>query len=112
MDTGSTGVVIGARQLDLTVEQLQHYPKGSEFLSSSNVLWEGHWINASDANFTFSGADVTAKVPILAVTESSICGTFTDGKCKEGTRTACVGMPEGINYLGQPHTPVHTLVFF
>ena len=101
MDTGSTGVVIGASQLDLTAHDLENYPKGHEFLSSSHVFWEGHWINASEVNFTFTAADVIAKVPILAVTESSICGNFSKGKCDPKSKTHVNRRPNRINYLGK-----------
>ena len=87
MDTGSTGVAIGAQQLGLSHEYLHRFPNGSEWLSSSNVTWEGHYINASDVNVTFTASDkssVAAQVPILAVTRRSICGKFQNGACVPG----------------------------
>ena len=109
MDTGSTGVVIGAKQLGLAFEELQHYPKGYEYLDSSGVFWEGYWVSASDANLTFTAAGVIAKVPIHAVTESSICAKFQNEPCNQKSKTNITSWPININYLGQyirkPHSP-------
>ena len=101
MDTGSTGVVISAKNLNLTREYLEskEYQKGIEYLSSSQRLWEGYWINAEDVNFTFVNAPVTAKIPILAVTENSTCRDFANGSCHHKLNATC--MPPGIRYLGQ-----------
>ncbi|KAL9073478.1 MAG: hypothetical protein Q9161_002899 [Pseudevernia consocians] len=100
MDTGSTGVTIGAKQLGLRYKNLTKYQPGSEFLSSSGVFWEGYWINASDVNLTFTAANVTAKVPILAVTKTSICGNFHNGTCQEASKTNITLWPSHIRYLG------------
>lgn len=100
MDTGSTGVTIGAAQLGLSLKDLETYQPGSEFLSSSHVFWEGYWINASAVNLTFTAANLTAKVPILAVTKSSICGNFKNGTCEESSKTNITLWPTHIRYLG------------
>ena len=42
MDTGSTGVVIGAKQLNLDLKTLKKYQPGTEYLSSSGVFWQGY----------------------------------------------------------------------
>ncbi len=100
MDTGSTGVTIGAKQLGLRHKNLTKYQTGSEFLSSSGVFWEGYWIDASDVNLTFTAANLTAKVPILAVTKTSICGNFQNGACEEASKTNITLWPTHIRYLG------------
>lgn len=98
MDTGSTGVAFGAAQLGLPLEYLQNYPTGSEFLSSSRVFYEGYWVSA--VNLTFTAANVTAQIPILAVTKRSICGNFTNGSCEEASKTNITLWPTTIRYLG------------
>lgn len=100
MDTGSTGVTIGAKQLGLSLNYLSQFQPGSEFLSSSGVFWEGYWINASAVNITFTDANVIAKVPILAVTNTSICGNFKNGTCEEASKSNITQWPTHIRYLG------------
>lgn len=100
MDTGSTGVVIGAQQLGLGLKDLKKYQPGNEYLGSSGVFWEGYWLPASDVNLTFTAASVTAKVPILAVTETSICGKFSNGECEESSKTNITHWPTDTRYLG------------
>lgn len=99
MDTGSTGVVIGASLLGLDLEDLKKYQAGNEYLGSSGVFWEGYWLTASDVNLTFTAANLTAKVPILAVTETSSCGNFNNGECEEGSKTNITQWPN-TRYLG------------
>ena len=100
MDTGSTGVTIGAKQLGLPLSYLRRFQPGSEFLSSSGVFWEGYWVNSSAVNLTFTLANLTAKVPILAVTNTSICGNFQNGTCEEASKTNINQWPTHIRYLG------------
>ena len=101
MDTGSTGVVISAKQLKLSLNDLENYSKGSEYLSSSHVYWEGYWIDAVDVNLTFTAAEIIAKVPILAVTESSICVIYANGVCDPCSKTNVTYWPSNIPYLGE-----------
>ena len=96
-----TGVAIGAEQLGVSLQDLQRYPTGYEYLSSSGRYWQGYWVSASDVNLTFTAANVTAKVPILAVTESSICHNFQNGPCEQSSKTNITLWPNTINYLGQ-----------
>ena len=98
MDTGSTGVAIGAKTLNLSLEDVQHYPPGVESLSGG-ALWEGYWVPAEEVNMTFSAAGLTAKVPILAVTERSTCHRFRNGVCQK--KTNVTEMPGDVNYVGQ-----------
>src|ERR1700761_7454858 len=83
MDTGSTGLAISAIDLGYTDEgQLQEYEKGTEYLSSSRVYYEGYWV---PTKVTFVDGNVSAEVKILAVTLSGICSKFnnTTGTCDE-----------------------------
>ncbi|EPX58031.1 hypothetical protein D187_004320 [Cystobacter fuscus DSM 2262] len=63
MDTGTTGIVLSASGLpNYSREEAAKYPKGWEFLSSSKILWVGHWI-PQEVTFTGAhGVPVTAKV--------------------------------------------------
>lgn len=101
MDTGSTGVAMGAQSLGLSPDDLHGYPRGVEYLSSSHILYEGQWIDAADVNLTFTGTGVTAKVPILAVTERSTCTKFVDGECAPGHKENVQAWPDRPQYLGE-----------
>ncbi|KXH66030.1 hypothetical protein CSAL01_05826 [Colletotrichum salicis] len=107
MDTGSTGVMIGAGVLgfdEKTTFDKSH--PGNEYLSSSGRLWQGYWI---DANITFpaktdergTGEDVVASVPIMVVTEASICRAWkTQGSCTEAQKSNITMYPKDIHYMG------------
>ena len=102
MDTGSTGLAISAIDLGYIDEgQLQEYEKGTEYLSSSCVYYEGYWV---PTKVTFPDGNVSAEVKILAVTFSGICSKFNDttGKCDQlSDKTPRSGkLPPGICYLG------------
>ncbi len=98
MDTVSTGVAIGAKLMNLALEDVQHHPKGAKALSGGN-LWEGFWVPASEVNLTFAAAGLTAKILILAVTERSTCHDSVYGECKN--KVDPVKMPTDNKYLGQ-----------
>ena len=98
MDTGSTAVAISASSMNLNLSDVQNYPPGAESLSGG-TLWEGYWIPASEVNITFAAAGVTAKVPILAVTERSNCHDFVNGECTN--KTDDVQMPDDVKYVGE-----------
>lgn len=100
MDTGSTGVAIGAKSLGLNDWNLHQYPRGTEYLSSSRILWEGYWVDAKDVNLTFTGTGLTANVPIFAVTIESVCTEFVNGACCPGHKEHIHLWPEDVHYLG------------
>ena len=104
MDTGSTGLVMSAIDLGYTDEgQLHEYEKGTEYLSSSRVYYEGYWV---PTKVTFPDGNVSAKVKVLAVTLSGICSKFNDttGTCEElsdeNPRGRSGKFPPGICYMG------------
>lgn len=107
MDTGSTGVMIGAGVLGFDEKTPFDKSKpGNEYLSSSGRLWQGYWV---DANLTFPamvdertiGEDVVASVPILIVTEASICRAWkTQGSCTEAQKSNITMYPKDIHYMG------------
>ena len=94
MDTGSTGILMSAKHVE-------GFPpikciSGSQYLSSSKLLYEGCWINST---IGFSSIAV-AKVPILAVRSRCTCTKF----CSEKSECAvppsnCTPNPE-VQYLG------------
>ncbi|KAF2715348.1 hypothetical protein K504DRAFT_24980 [Pleomassaria siparia CBS 279.74] len=77
MDTGSTGVMIGAPRLP-HISPDEGIP-AYEYLSSSRILYSGRLV---DQNITFHGADGTyamAAVPILVVDRSMVCPWYKPG---------------------------------
>lgn len=104
MDTGSTGIAISAFDLGYTDElQLQQYEKGTEYLSSSRVYYEGYWV---PTRITFPDGNVSANIEILAVTFSGICTKFNhvSGVCEELSKENPSGrfgrFPKKVFYLG------------
>ncbi|TQN66906.1 hypothetical protein CSHISOI_08519 [Colletotrichum shisoi] len=108
MDTGSTGVMIGAGLLGFsdTNAPFDKSRPGNEYLSSSGRLWQGYWI---DANLTFrTGADergyrqdVVTAVPVMIVTEASVCRAWkTQGSCTEAQKSNITMWPSNIHYVG------------
>jgi hypothetical protein len=101
MDTGTTGVVISAT--DLPGYSATGYPQGWEYLSSSKLLWVGHWIPRDLVFQDASGNPLaTAKVPVLAVETQYTCPDWSEKAnqptCAQAQKT--VTMPTGIAYMG------------
>jgi hypothetical protein len=101
MDTGTTGVVISAT--DLPGYAAVGNPQGWEFLSSSKLLWVGHWIPRELIFLDSSGNQLaTATVPVLAVETQYTCPGWREQAnqptCAESQKT--VTMPAGIAYMG------------
>ncbi|KAH7063863.1 hypothetical protein BKA63DRAFT_428709, partial [Paraphoma chrysanthemicola] len=72
VDTGSTGVLVSASLLP-AVKLSDKNPTGWEFLDSSNILYNGRFV---DLDITFSGSngdEVTSRVPVLLVTKIVKC---------------------------------------
>ncbi|KXH48068.1 hypothetical protein CNYM01_10077 [Colletotrichum nymphaeae SA-01] len=107
MDTGSTGLMIGAGVLGFDEKtDFDKSQPGNEFLSSSNRLWQGYWI---EANITFparndeltASEEVVASVPIMVVTEASICKAWNkQGSCTEAQKSNITMYPNDIHYMG------------
>lgn len=113
LDTGSTGILLSAADLENYNETAAAlYPVGWQFLTSSKILYSGNWI---PRNLTFPTAskdggnatttNVTAEVPILAVTKKVTCPGYnitTDGaECPANANaTGETDMPVQIVYLG------------
>ncbi|KAK2616416.1 hypothetical protein QQS21_000658 [Conoideocrella luteorostrata] len=107
IDTGSCGFLFSAADLpDWTKEEASKYPAGWEFLSSSKILYSGHWI-PRDIFFTYAKVEIKARVPILAVETKTHCpqynGTRDRDVCPaalEGTSPGTIHMPTGIRVMG------------
>ncbi|KAK6211659.1 outer membrane autotransporter barrel protein [Colletotrichum tabaci] len=108
MDTGSTGVMIGAGLLGFSDSNapFDKSRPGNEYLSSSGRLWQGYWI---DANLTFRSGpdergyrqDVVTAVPVMVVTEASVCRAWkTQGSCTEAQKSNITMWPSNIHYVG------------
>ena len=103
MDTGSTGVMLPwFRVKGFDPRQAPDSTVGWEFLSSSKLLWVGHWV-WRDLQFV-DGAGrplATARVPILAIEREAHCPAYneaTDGpNCPDTTFHA---PSAGIAYMG------------
>lgn len=104
MDTGSTGVVISAADLPgYSAQEAANHPKGWEYLSSSKLLWIGHWLPRElvfvDKN---NNPLVTATVPVLAVETQIDCPGWDKiaalPECAHPKST--VEMPKGVKYMG------------
>jgi hypothetical protein len=71
MDTGSIGLLLSAADMvDYDPESAAKYPIGWQFFTSSFILQTGNWI---PKKISFVEANVTATVPVLAVTTSVVC---------------------------------------
>ncbi|OLN97930.1 hypothetical protein CCHL11_02650 [Colletotrichum chlorophyti] len=107
IDTGSTGIMISASSLGLSeTSDFDRSRPGNEFLSSSGRLWQGYWL---DANITFhtdedecgKRQEVVTSVPIMAVTEESICPAWKkQGFCTERQKHNITHWPKDIHYVG------------
>ncbi|TWU72886.1 hypothetical protein ED733_004174 [Metarhizium rileyi] len=102
IDTGSCGFVISAADLpDWTGAEARKHPEGWEFLSSSKILYTGHWI-PRHVFFTNSDVEIKARIPILAVEEKAHCPDYNrtsdNGICP--TTGGGIVMPTGIMVLG------------
>ncbi|HEV3051059.1 MAG TPA: hypothetical protein VGX50_12165, partial [Longimicrobium sp.] len=89
MDTGTTGVVISADLLPPF--DTADAPPGSEFLSSSNVLWTGHWVTQDLVFLGPDGPVATARVPVLAMQSEITCPGYKVSfgtACPESARVA------------------------
>lgn len=74
MDTGTTGIMVSAAAIPgYRVDSLKD-PRGWEFLSSSKILWVGHWTQMEVTFLDSANAPVAvATVPVLAVDSEAIC---------------------------------------
>lgn len=103
MDTGSTGLLLSAADLaDYDPETAAGYPIGWQFYTSSKVLEAGNWIPK-----TVQFANMTATVPVLAVTNRTVCPWYNlstnTNYCPtstDGQQAVVTSMPTGVKYLG------------
>jgi hypothetical protein len=77
MDTGSTGLMIGAPQLPHI--SLDEGTPAYEYLTSSRILYIGRLVNQSITFHGEYGAYATATVPILVVDRSMVCPWYKPG---------------------------------
>jgi len=77
MDTGSTGIMIGAPRLPNI--GLDEGTPAYEYLSSSRILYSGRLVNQSVTFRGVDGAYAAASVPILVVDRSTVCPWYKPG---------------------------------
>jgi hypothetical protein len=78
VDTGSTGLLIGApilRNIDPKVGEPAHH-----FFTSSKILYVGRLVELPVSFQGETGSNATAKVPVLVVDKSWWCPWYTPGK--------------------------------
>jgi hypothetical protein len=73
IDTGTCGYVVSKDCFYGKVPP--DAPIGWEFLSSSKILYSGHWVT-SDVYFTDASVEIKARFPILVVEDRSICPSY------------------------------------
>lgn len=81
MDTGSVGIAMSYDQIP-DYQALKSAPgatPGSEFLSSSKMLWVGTRVPATVTFYDGSQEVATASVPVLGVEQAGRCPTYTSG---------------------------------
>ena len=101
MDTGSVGMVISASNVPDYEQRKGTGIPGTIFYSSSYNLEIGEYFNET---VYFPAAKATARVPVLAVTETCKCPGYTKekmgNKCDPGVEKNKKLMPKGISMVG------------
>ena len=105
MDAGSTGLLLAAAGLpNYDAETAAQYPVGWTYFTSSYILQTGNWIPET---IVFLEANITATVPVLAVTTSVVCPWYNTSidttSCPpspNGTIVVPTIMPTEVEYMG------------
>lgn len=101
MDTGSVGVVLSARLIDNYEELVKktNAAQGWSFLSSSKLLWVGHWVPLTVTFLDPNDKPIaTSSVPVLGVEQEVVCPKYTSGPtCPD---TPLKKASKGIIYMG------------
>ncbi|PWC33302.1 hypothetical protein TSO352_22670 [Azospirillum sp. TSO35-2] len=101
MDTGSVGIAMSYDQIP-NYDQLKTQPgavAGTQYLSSSKVLWTGTWVPMTVTLYDRNNTPVaTSSVPVLGVETSGKCASYqTDGQICPSLASAA---GSGILYMG------------
>ncbi|KAH6869275.1 outer membrane autotransporter barrel protein [Thelonectria olida] len=79
IDTGTCGFMFSAIEYPLWTRALADAnPSGWEFLSSSKLLYSGHWIPTDMILTTAAGVEVKVSIPVLAVEKKTVCKHWVD----------------------------------
>ncbi|UKZ48601.1 hypothetical protein TrVGV298_002827 [Trichoderma virens] len=105
LDTGSTGLMLDALDLNITNATLAKFEPGYQYLSSSTKLYRGAWIpfRLDFANPTGESANVTAEIPVLVVNETLLCSEYNNrwkSDCPPEKTTKHNLQPRGIQWWG------------
>ncbi|HYE00297.1 MAG TPA: hypothetical protein VEH84_13000 [Alphaproteobacteria bacterium] len=91
MDTGSVGIAIGAQNIP-DFAKLKAGPEakpGTQFLSSSKILWTGTWVPVTVTLYDGETPVATSSVPVLGVEQAVICRDYQGGPtCPSPSGTA------------------------
>ncbi|KAH8896329.1 hypothetical protein GQ53DRAFT_852456 [Thozetella sp. PMI_491] len=110
VDTGSCGILISA--IDIPDFTTALCVSGWQYLSSSDKLYKGCWINRdvifNPGSTSTTSGEVTATVPVLAVTATAVCDPhyavpydvlMAPSLCPDNT-TVYTSYPRGITLMG------------
>lgn len=105
IDTGSTGLLLDALDLNITNATLAQYEPGYQYLSSSTKLYRGAWIpfQLEFAGLSGESLNVIAEIPILVVNETLLCSGYQDeweSNCPEDNTSSYNSHPRGTQWWG------------
>ena len=110
VDTGSCGIILSAADLnDWDPSEGTDTNKGWQYLSSSNLLYSGFWVErdiyfeGSSGESSNSSPLIKSTVPILAVTKKLKCLSYDvsdPGEDCPGTSSDIQLLPKGIRIMG------------
>lgn len=110
IDTGTCGYIVSKDGFPGDVPP--DAPIGWEFLSSSKLLYSGHWVTA-DVHYIDAAVELKARFPILVVNERSVCPNYNTSVdtnvcpsatniIRNPTEIALFGVGFGRQFDGQP----------
>jgi hypothetical protein len=101
MDTGTTGIMVSAASIPGYRVDPAKDPRGWEYLSSSKILWVGHWTQMEVTFYDSANVAVAvATVPVLAVDSEATCHHYVS---TDGPRCRVPGAAPGTNPVSGLH---------
>ncbi|PNP54432.1 hypothetical protein THARTR1_04989 [Trichoderma harzianum] len=105
LDTGSTGLLLDALDLNITNATLADYEPGYQYLSSSTKLYRGAWVpfRLDFADPSGVPVNVSTEVPVLIVNETLLCSGYDTkwkANCPEENTSNHNVNPRGTRWWG------------